>query len=482
MNAASERPTVLVVDDTPANLSLLSNLLKEQYRIKVANSGKKALELAAAAPPDLVLLDIMMPEMDGFEVCRRLKAGEATRRVPVIFLTAKTEPEDEELGFAVGAVDFIHKPISPPILAARVKTQLEIKAWHDLIDQQNAGLRQNNRLIRQTFGRYLSEDVVADILALPDGAALGGESRLVTIMMTDLRGFTSVSERLPAGDVLKVVNIYLEEMTEVIVKYRGTIIEFIGDAILAVFGAPNQREDDAGRGVACAIEMQNAMQAVNARCRQLGYPEVEQGIGINTGEAVVGHIGSARRTKYGLVGRHVNLTGRIESYSVGGQILVSEHTAKACGPVLRIGDTLEVMPKGVRKPITLYDVHGIEGEYRVALELREASAPVELREAVPVGFVLLEEKHATKTTYGGSLRALSLKEALIHAEIPVERLANLKLNLAAEEGGEANFDLYAKVVESPAAQASTFRVNFTSVPPEARSYLEAVLAKNGGPP
>jgi len=136
-----ERPTVLVVDDTPANLSLLSNLLKEQYRIKVANNGLKALELAAAAPPDLVLLDIMMPEMDGYEVCRRLKANEATRLVPVIFLTAKTETEDEELGFSVGAVDFIHKPISPPIVAARVKTHLEIKSWQDFLRDQNAWLQ-----------------------------------------------------------------------------------------------------------------------------------------------------------------------------------------------------------------------------------------------------------------------------------------------------------------------------------------------------
>ncbi len=114
VTSVKERPTVLIVDDTPANLSLLSNLLKSQYRIKVASHGIKALELANAAPPDLILLDIMMPEMDGFEVCRRLKASDVTRQVPVIFLTAKTEIDDEALGFAVGAVDFIHKPISPP--------------------------------------------------------------------------------------------------------------------------------------------------------------------------------------------------------------------------------------------------------------------------------------------------------------------------------------------------------------------------------
>lgn len=136
----SEKPTVLIVDDTPANVSLLASLLKDQYRIKVANNGIKALELATASPPDLVLLDIMMPEMDGYEVCRRLQAMESTRRVPVIFLTAKNSTKDEELGFSVGAVDFIHKPISPPIVAARVRSHLGLKAWQDFLLDRNASL------------------------------------------------------------------------------------------------------------------------------------------------------------------------------------------------------------------------------------------------------------------------------------------------------------------------------------------------------
>jgi putative two-component system response regulator len=138
----NESPTVLVVDDTPTNLKLLNDLLKDNYRVKLANNGIRALDLAAAAPPDLVLLDIMMPEMDGYEVCRRLKASEATQHVPVLFLTAKTEIEDEELGFSVGAVDFIHKPISPPIVLARVKTHLQLKAWQDFLQDQNAWLKQ----------------------------------------------------------------------------------------------------------------------------------------------------------------------------------------------------------------------------------------------------------------------------------------------------------------------------------------------------
>lgn len=140
--SANQRPTVLVVDDTPANLSLLVNLLKDQYRTKVANSGIKALELVAASPPDIVLLDIMMPEMDGYEVIRRLKSDPRTERIPVIFLTAKTSIEDEEQGLLMGAVDFIHKPISPPIVLARIKTQLQVKNFHDFLLNQNTWLKE----------------------------------------------------------------------------------------------------------------------------------------------------------------------------------------------------------------------------------------------------------------------------------------------------------------------------------------------------
>lgn len=138
-----DKSSILVVDDTPANLSLMANLLSSQYQVKLANNGLRALELAAAAvPPDLILLDIMMPEMDGHEVCRRLKADPRTERIPIIFLTAKTSMEDEEQGLLMGAVDFIHKPISPPIVLARIKTHLQVKSWQDFLQDQNAWLKE----------------------------------------------------------------------------------------------------------------------------------------------------------------------------------------------------------------------------------------------------------------------------------------------------------------------------------------------------
>jgi putative two-component system response regulator len=137
-----ERPTILVVDDTPANLSLLGQILKDDYRVKLANHGQRALDLATAAPPDLVLCDVMMPEMNGFEVCRRLKSNPRTARIPVIFVTAAMDMADEQLGFEVGAVDYIHKPVTPPIALARIKTHLQIKRWQDYMEDQSAWLQQ----------------------------------------------------------------------------------------------------------------------------------------------------------------------------------------------------------------------------------------------------------------------------------------------------------------------------------------------------
>ena len=146
----SERASILVVDDTPANLALMTKLLAEHYRVRVANSGARALDLAAASPPDLILLDVMMPDLDGYEVCRRLKANPRTERLPVIFLTAQNTAEDEEQGLLLGAVDFIHKPISPPIVLARIKTHLQVKAWNDFLLDKNAWLEEE-------VGRRLSE-------------------------------------------------------------------------------------------------------------------------------------------------------------------------------------------------------------------------------------------------------------------------------------------------------------------------------------
>ncbi|MBN8564172.1 MAG: DUF3365 domain-containing protein [Leptolyngbya sp. UWPOB_LEPTO1] len=233
--------------------------------------------------------------------------------------------------------------------------------------QANTDLEKRNSLIRQVFGRYLSDAVVGTLLDQPTGLKLGGDRRTITILTSDLRGFSTLSERLPPEKVIEILNLYLEDMAEVINQYQGTIDEFMGDGILVLFGAPLSQADDALRAVACACAMQLTMGLVNEKLQALNLPQLEMGIGINTGEVIVGNIGSEKRTKYGVVGSSVNLTYRIESYTQGGQILISEQTRQALGQNVQIMGEKQVHPKGFENPITIYDVYGIRGRYNLFL-------------------------------------------------------------------------------------------------------------------
>jgi adenylate cyclase len=242
-----------------------------------------------------------------------------------------------------------------------LETVLEITMDHgDLneahLQSQAEALARRNQFIRETFGRYVSEAVVAQLLDAPEGFELGGAKRQATSLMSDVRGFTALAECLAPQEVMTVINRYLEAMVDVILAYQGTIIEMLGDGLLVLFGAPLNRDDDAERAVACALAMQLRLEATNAPNRRAGLPEVEMGIGIHTGEVVVGHIGSQQRTKYGVVGSAVNLTGRIESYTTGGQILISPTTYAETAAILTVSHQLTVAPKGIAAPITLYAV------------------------------------------------------------------------------------------------------------------------------
>jgi adenylate cyclase len=186
---------------------------------------------------------------------------------------------------------------------------------------------------------------------------MGGERRRITMLTSDIRGFTATAEKLPPEEVIKILNFYLGHMAEVITKYQGTIDEFMGDGILVLFGAPTHRNDDAQRSVACALEMELAMTPVNQQMTAWGFAPLSMGIGINTGEVVVGNIGSEKRTKYGIVGNQVNLTYRIESYTTGGQILISENTLQEAEETVIINGTKIVQPKGIQEFITIYDDH-----------------------------------------------------------------------------------------------------------------------------
>ena len=336
------------------------------------------------------------------------------------------------------------------------------------------GLRQRD-FIRDTFGRYLSKEVVEEVLGSPNGLKLGGEIREITILVSDLRGFTSIAARLDPHDVIDTLNRYLGRMIDVLTRHRGTVDEFQGDGILAFFGAPLEAEDDRERAVACAIEMQGALGDLNAEQRERGLPELNMGIGINTGEVIVGNIGSEKRTKYGAVGSTINEAYRIESYTVGGQILISPTVYEPIRELVRVQSSQEVNFKGLPDPMRLYDVAEIQGKYARALRERTPETFMPLPEPLPIAYFPVDGKTVRETALAGTITRLAESSADVILAEPIALHENLKFQLEATHGGALS-EAYAKVVAfiQDADEESSTHVclGFTSLPEDVKSFLE----------
>ena len=260
-------------------------------------------------------------------------------------------------------------------------------------------------------------------------------------------------------------------MVEVITRYQGTIDEIIGDAILVLFGAPMPCEEHASKAVACGLAMQLAMPDVNRRLAGQGAPELEMGIGIHTGRVIVGNIGSLRRTKYAAVGSNVNLAGRIESFTTGGQLLISENTREKIKTPLRTVGQFQVEPKGATRSLQLYEVGGIGEPFNLSLPSRsEALCP--LPQPLPICFTVLEAKFLGRTVHEGRLAALSDSEAGIESELALVPLSNLKLELKPVAGANPGGEIYAKVIGSVATTSSQTRIRFTSLSPELKAWVQ----------
>ncbi len=226
--------------------------------------------------------------------------------------------------------------------------------------QMKEDLKKRESFIRNTFGRYLTDEVLEEILEKEDRTQIGGERREVTILFSDIRRSTELAERMDPVEFIRMLNHYLQEMIDLINAWQGNILDFVGDAIVVVFGAPRPNETAARDAVACAVAMQRRMGEVNAWNRTQGYPEIAMGIGIHTGEAILGNIGSLTRMKYDMIGRNVNLTSRIQDYAEGGQILITEETLAAAGDqVIEKKDSLRLVePKGIHGVVPLHEVVG----------------------------------------------------------------------------------------------------------------------------
>jgi adenylate cyclase len=352
---AQDPGVILAVDDLPENRDLVSRLLsKVGHTVITAESGEEALELLETMGVDVVLLDLMMPGITGSEVLQRLKEDDRLRATPVIMISGRQDMDQIVACIEAGADDYLLKPFNPVLLQARISAGIERKRWHDREDQYREQLERRERFIRATFGRYLSDEIVEEILESPEGLDLGGDLREVTIMMSDIRGFTTHVEHLPPQQVVQLLNRYLGRMTDIILEYGGTIDEFLGDAVLAVFGAPKKQSDDTERALRCALTMQAAMGDINLANLDDGLPELDMAIALNTGSVVAGNIGSERRSKYGFVGHAMNVTSRIEDAAGPGEVLISGSTRDKLPDALVVGDRRELSAKGMEEALVVY--------------------------------------------------------------------------------------------------------------------------------
>jgi class 3 adenylate cyclase len=341
-----------------------------------------------------------------------------------------------------------------------------------LLEKSSDDLEKSLTFLKTMFGRYISTEVMASLIDNPFALEMGGEKRKVTIMMTDLRGFTDLSERIEPEQVVRMLNSYFEIMVEVVLKFKGTVNAIIGDALLIIFGAPQDMPDRTQQAIACAITMQNAMAKVNEQNRAQGLPDLEMGIGINETEVIVGNIGSSIRSQYTAVGSGVNMTSRIESYSVGGQLLVSESVVHEAGEILRIDSEREVFPKGAKTSLKIYEVGGIAAQYNLALEGKDPPF-IKLTRQIPLKCQVLEGKTDAEEELDGSVIRLSKKCAEILLDGLVGVFMNIKMNLRDVDANLAVKHFYGKVIEYTGKNEKIHMVRFTSVPPEIDAYFQS---------
>ena len=316
--------------------------------------------------------------------------------------------------------------------------------------------------VNSAFERYTSPEIAKYVLTTPEGEKQGGQTRNVTILMSDLRGFTAMSTKLHPDTLIAILNHYFEAMVSVIKRYHGTVLEFLGDGIFVVFGAPTDDENHAELAVTCAVEMANAMKSVNEWNALHGYPELEMGIGIHSGPAVVGNIGSADKMKYGCIGETVNLAGRVETFTVGGQVYISEQTRAQIASRLMISAEQSFMPKGAATPLKIFAVDGI-GD--VHMTHRDYVMRATLRKPA-VTFFKVEGKNVDGEGYTGQVVSISDDEhyAVIESDAQVAAMQNIMIEI----GGS----LYAKVLRVKGQQMT---VCFTSKPDSFHDWTQSLF-------
>jgi class 3 adenylate cyclase len=364
--------TILVVDDLDQNIRLLEAVLTPRgFAVVAASSGAEALERVAADTVDLVLLDIVMPEMDGYEVCRRLRADEATRYLPIVMITASGEQE-KVAAIECGADDFIAKPFDQSELLARVRSLLRIKRYHDTIEAQAAELAAWNQQLEQRveeqvaelermgrLRRFLSPQVADLVLSSGDESFLESHRCEITVVFCDLRGFTGFAETVEPEDLMLVVRQYHAALGDLVHRFEGTLDRFTGDGVIAFFNDPLPCPDAPARAVRMAVAMRNRISALAEEWRRLGH-ELQFGVGVAQGHATLGRVGFEGRLDYTAMGTVTNLAARLCAHAGPGQILISQRVFAAAEDIVTAEPVGELELRGFSRPMRAYNVLGLD--------------------------------------------------------------------------------------------------------------------------
>jgi class 3 adenylate cyclase len=367
-------PRILIAEDNPDNLDIVQSRLASQgYDIIVAIDGEEALTKAKEHTPDLILLDIMMPKMDGIEVCRKLKADPALPFMPIIMVTAMTDTRDIVAGLEVGCDEYLTKPVDQAALVARVKSMLRIKDLHDAVHQQATQIETWNQTLQQRVEEQLADLERANRLKkfLPPQLAelivsSGGERLLeshrreITVVFCDLRGFTAFSETSEPEEVIGVLEQYYATLWRLISQFEGTLQQFTGDGLMVFFNDPLPCPDPAARALRMALAMRQQVGELGQTWRKCGYA-LDFGIGIAEGYATLGKIGFGEQFNYGAVGSVTNLAARLCDEARGGQILISQRVYASVEEFIEAERTPEeLVLKGFHKPVLAFNVLGLK--------------------------------------------------------------------------------------------------------------------------
>jgi len=364
----AEAPHILVVDDDPNDRELLARRLERHgFAVEEARDGLDALRRIEAGEPDLVLLEVLMSNMSGLEVLERVRRNRSRSELPIILATALDDSDDAVEGLERGANDYVTKPFDLPVVVARVRSQLETHRTARQVAGLARQLEFRSAFIREALGRDVSDDLLVEMAEQPDALDLGRERRRVFALVTDVRGSRERAATLAPAQQTAVLKNVLDGLAEVIAHYEGVIDAVSGDSLVALFGLPLPRDDDAERAVACAVALQLEMDEINEKSLRAQLPAVEIGVGVASGDVIVLGLGAGEQVKYKALGEPLPCAARIESLARGGEVWICARTRDALDGVVNVDRERQVTAAEEGDPLWVHRVLGLGGAQLISL-------------------------------------------------------------------------------------------------------------------